>query len=72
MTPALHVFVLNLDNIIKMEKSKEEFSVFMHQAVNDKKSVAHEELYQFLVSCFIKADVKLEGRVYRCVLQGVL
>ena len=25
--------------------------------------VAHEELYQFLVTCFVRADVNMDGRV---------
>ena len=33
-----------------MEKTKEEFIVFIRQAINDRKSEAFVELYQFLVS----------------------
>jgi Ca2+-binding EF-hand superfamily protein len=47
-----------------MEKTKEEFIAFVHQAVNDKKSSSYAELYQFLVACFVRADTNLDGRVY--------
>ena len=46
-----------------MEKSKEEFVVFIRQAINDRKSEAFVELYQFLVQCFTRADTELEGKV---------
>lgn len=46
-----------------MEKTKEEFIVFIRQAINDKKSEAFVELYQFLVTCFIRADRYMEGKV---------
>jgi len=47
-----------------MDKSREEFIVFIRQAVNDKTSDSYTELYNFLVNCFARADNKLEGRVY--------
>jgi hypothetical protein len=47
-----------------MEKTREEFIVFIHEATNDKNSPAHDELYQFLVNCFVRADTNLEGKIY--------
>jgi uncharacterized protein YqcC (DUF446 family) len=47
-----------------MEKSKEEFILFIHQAMHDKSSPAYNELYHFLVNCFVHADTKMEGRIY--------
>jgi Ca2+-binding EF-hand superfamily protein len=47
-----------------MEKTKEEFVVFVHQAINDKHSAAYQELYRFLVACFVRADNRHEGKVY--------
>jgi Ca2+-binding EF-hand superfamily protein len=46
-----------------MEKSKEEFVVFIHQAVNDHNSPAYQELYTFLVACFVRADKDMDGTV---------
>ncbi len=46
-----------------MEKSKEEFTVFIHQAANDPNSDARHELYQLLVNVFTRADVHKQGRV---------
>ena len=46
-----------------MDKSREEFIVFVRTAVNDRESVAAQELYQFLTSCFLRADANLDGRV---------
>ena len=48
-----------------MEKlrTREEFIVFIRQAVNDKKSLAYHELYNFLVSCFVRADKDFNGSV---------
>ena len=31
--------------------------------MNDKKSAAYEELYHFLVGCYVRADVKMDGKV---------
>lgn len=47
-----------------MEKTREEFVTFVRQALNDKKSSAYEELYQFLVACYVRADTNMEGKVY--------
>jgi hypothetical protein len=47
-----------------MEKTKEEFISFMHQAMHDKHSPAYGELYSFLVACFVRADTNMDGRVY--------
>ena len=46
-----------------MDKTREEFIVFIRQAMNDRTSGAYEELYQFLVSCFTRADTDLNGKV---------
>ena len=46
-----------------MDKTREEFIVFIRQAVQDRTSGAYEELYQFLVSCFARADSDLNGKV---------
>ncbi len=48
-----------------MEKTKEEFVVFMREAMTDCDSEAYRELYNFLVRCFVRADEGLEGRVYQ-------
>ena len=46
-----------------MDKTREEFIVWIRQASADPKSGAYNELYQFLVSCFVRADVNLDGQV---------
>lgn len=46
-----------------MEKTKEEFTVFIHQAMQDGKSDAAQELYELLVNCFTRADVHKCGKV---------
>jgi hypothetical protein len=46
-----------------MDKTKEEFAIFLHQALNDHKSPAFEELYHFLVNCYVHADVNFDGKV---------
>jgi len=46
-----------------MDRSKEEFTLFIRQAVNDPNSVAYQELYQFLVKCFLRADSDMIGVV---------
>jgi hypothetical protein len=46
-----------------MDKTKEEFSIFLHQAINDHHSAAYEELYHFLVNCYVHADVNFDGKV---------
>ena len=46
-----------------MQKTKEEFVVFVRQAINDRKSVAYNELYNFLVHCFVRADTNMNGQV---------
>jgi len=46
-----------------MEKTREEFVVFIRQAINDRDSVAFHELYQFLVNCFLRADSAMTGQV---------
>jgi len=45
------------------EKTREEFIVWIRLAMNDRESGAYEELYQFLCSCFVRADSTLCGRV---------
>ena len=44
-------------------KTREEFIVWIRQAMNDRKSVAYSELYQFLVACFVRADINKDGTV---------
>ena len=46
-----------------MDKTREEFIVWIRQAINDKRSVAHDELYQFLVNCYARADHKRSGKI---------
>ena len=48
---------------MEIEKSREEFIVWIRQAINDKTSVAYVELYRYLVFCFTKADVTKDGKV---------
>ena len=38
------------------EKTREEFIVWIRLAMNDRESGAYEELYQFLTSCFVRAE----------------
>lgn len=45
------------------EKTKEEFTIWIRNAVKDRTSVAYEELYYFLVACFVRADSDNSGRV---------
>jgi hypothetical protein len=33
------------------------------QAVNDRQSPAYQELYSYLVSCFVRADKNMDGTV---------
>ena len=47
-----------------MDKTREEFVTFIRQAINDPKSSAAEELYQFLVACYVRADTNMNGRIY--------
>ncbi len=46
-----------------MEKTKQEFVRFIKQAMSNNQSDAFIELYQFLVSCFVRADTDLDGKV---------
>jgi len=43
--------------------TREEFIVFVRQAMHDHKSPSYVQLYQFLVQCFVRADTSLEGKV---------
>merc|ERR1712156_1259269 len=45
------------------EKTREEFIVWIRLAMNDRESGAYEELYQFLTSCFVRADTDKDGKV---------
>merc|ERR1711899_212665 len=45
------------------EKTREEFIVWIRLAMNDRESGAYEELYQFLTSCFVRADTDHDGKV---------
>ena len=55
-----------------MDKTKEEFFVFLHQAINDKGSDAHSELYHFYCQCFARADISMNGRVLRSQFEGLI
>ena len=55
-----------------MEKSKEEFVVFIRQAVNDRKSESFIELYQFLVQCFVRADKFRDGLVTKANFDSMI
>lgn len=46
-----------------MDKTKEEFVIWIRIAINDRESGAYEELYQFLCTCFTRADKKMTGKV---------
>jgi hypothetical protein len=46
-----------------MDQTKEEFIVWIRQAMHDNKSVAYQELYHFLVTCFVRADTGKIGKV---------
>jgi len=49
--------------IMVVTKTREEFIVWIRLAINDRECGAYEELYQFLTSCFVRADTDLDGRV---------
>ena len=44
-------------------KTREEFIVWIRLAMNDRECGAYEELYQFLTSCFVRADTDKDGKV---------
>jgi len=44
-------------------KTREEFIVWIRLAINDRECGAYEELYQFLTSCFVRADTDNDGKV---------
>merc|ERR1712088_857374 len=46
-----------------VEKTREEFIVWIRLAMNDRESGAYEQLYQFLWNCFCRADVGNKGKV---------
>ena len=46
-----------------MDKTREEFIVFIREAIANRKSPAYKELYQYLVQCFVKADINKDGTV---------
>merc|ERR1712088_465320 len=46
-----------------VEKTREEFIVWIRLAMNDRESGAYEQLYQFLWNCFCRADVNNKGKV---------
>merc|ERR1712095_168916 len=50
-------------NTMVVTKTREEFIVWIRLAINDRESGAYEELYQFLTSCFVRADTDKDGRV---------
>ena len=47
-----------------MEKTREEFANLVRTAINDRKSTAYQELYRFLVDCFVRADTNRDGKLY--------
>lgn len=47
-----------------MEKNREDFVTQTRMAILDRRSLAYDELYQFLVACFVRADTNQEGRIY--------
>ena len=46
-----------------MNKTREEFIVFIRQAIHDPGSAAYTELYNFLIDCFMRADKNMDGAV---------
>ncbi len=46
-----------------MDKTREEFGVWMREAITDRSSIAYQEVYSFLVSCFVRADKDKNGKV---------
>merc|ERR1711983_560331 len=50
-------------NTMVVTKTREEFIVWIRLAMNDRECGAYEELYQFLTSCFVRADTDNDGRV---------
>jgi len=48
---------------MSMDKTKEEFIIFIRQAMDDHSSPSYVELNQFLISCFVRADKSMEGKV---------
>jgi len=46
-----------------VEKTREEFIVWIRLAMNDRESGAYEQLYQFLWNCFCRADVNNKGKI---------
>ena len=46
-----------------MEMQKEEFVVWVRQAMAEKKSIAYQEMYHFLTQCFVRADKQMTGKV---------
>merc|ERR1712105_28567 len=52
-----------LTNITGFNKSKEDFIWFIKQAVKDKKSDAHAELYHCLIKMFVDVDTNRDGLV---------
>lgn len=46
-----------------MDKTKEEFVIWLQAAINNRESGAARELYQFLVNCFVRADKECVGTV---------
>ena len=40
--------------------------------MHDHHSPAYQELYEFLVNCFVHADTNMEGKVYNMLLLAML
>merc|ERR1712088_559484 len=53
----------NYQGTMVVTKTREEFIVWIRLAINDRECGAYEELYQFLTSCFVRADSDKDGRV---------
>ena len=46
-----------------VQKTREEFIVWIRMAMNDRESGAYEELYQFLWQCFERSDLEKLGKI---------
>ena len=46
-----------------VQKTREEFIVWIRMAMNDRESGAYEELYQYLWQCFERADSEKSGKI---------
>jgi hypothetical protein len=51
---------------------KDQFAIYIHQAMDDHKSGAYSKFYNFLVDCFTRADVKMEGKVTEEMIDSLI